>query len=58
MLNIETTIELLEKLHKEEIGSTLAQFFNVDKSIIGDIKRKNNYFIICVKVGLDRWQKN
>jgi hypothetical protein len=40
MLNIETKIEIIEKLEKGESGSSLAQFYNVNKSTIGDIKRK------------------
>ncbi|XP_060845567.1 jerky protein homolog-like [Rhopalosiphum padi] len=40
VLNIETKIEIIEKLDKGESGSSLAQFYNVGKSTIGDIKRK------------------
>jgi hypothetical protein len=40
VLNIETKIEIIEKLEKGESGSPLVQFYNVGKSTIGDIKRK------------------
>jgi len=43
VLNIETKIEI-EKLEKGQSGeswSSLTQFYNVDKSTISDIKRKN-----------------
>lgn len=40
LLNIETKVEIIERLDKGESGYFLARFYNVGKSTIADIKRK------------------
>jgi len=44
VLNIETKIKIIKKLEKEESGFSLAQIYNIDKSTIGDIRRKKKIF--------------
>ncbi|PRD35589.1 UNVERIFIED_CONTAM: Jerky-like protein [Trichonephila clavipes] len=39
VLNIETKLEILNRLAKGDSGAALAQFYNVGKSTISDIKK-------------------
>ncbi|GFV40236.1 jerky-like protein [Trichonephila clavipes] len=39
VLNMETKLEILNRLAKGESGASLAQFYNVEKSTISDIKK-------------------
>ncbi|GFV32769.1 hypothetical protein TNCV_3312501 [Trichonephila clavipes] len=42
VLNIETILQILNCLAKEENGASIALFYNVEKSTISDIKNDNN----------------
>lgn len=45
VLNIETKVKIIKKLDEGESGSSLAQFYNVGKSTIADIKRKKEIIL-------------
>ncbi|GFX81594.1 jerky-like protein [Trichonephila clavipes] len=49
VLNIETKLEILNRLAKERRGASLTQLYNVQKSTISDIKKPRNHFKFCIK---------
>ncbi|GFX84420.1 jerky-like protein [Trichonephila clavipes] len=58
VLNIETKLEILNRLAKGESGASLAQFYNVGKSTISDInKSRGSSLNFASKLGLEDGSK-
>ncbi|GFW77019.1 jerky-like protein [Trichonephila clavipes] len=57
VLNIESKLEILNRLAKGESGASLAQFYNVGKSTISDIKKREIIFNFASKLDTEDGSK-